>query len=68
MQQDFTAIPSSQLVDMLLKDTEYYMMLTKENTDLKRKRLVQEHIDLILAEMKSRKGYSEVLNDNNLEQ
>jgi len=44
------------------------MMLTKENTDLKRKRLVQEHIDLILAEMKSRKGYSEVLNDNNLEQ
>ncbi|HMK04449.1 MAG TPA: hypothetical protein VK489_09665 [Ferruginibacter sp.] len=64
--QDFATIPSNELVDMLLKDTEYYMMLTKDNTNPPEKMLVQNHINLIVAELKNREGYSEVFSDNSL--
>jgi hypothetical protein len=63
MQNDLTQISSSVLVDMLIRDTEYYKILVSVNADSAQKKLVNDHINLILVEMKSREGYREVLND-----
>ncbi|MEO6539357.1 MAG: hypothetical protein ABIN74_00145 [Ferruginibacter sp.] len=66
MQQDLTSIESSLLVDMLIKDTEYYRHLCETENNSPQRKTVVQHIDLIIAELKSRKEYQEVRNDEDM--
>ncbi|HTE23768.1 hypothetical protein [Flavitalea sp.] len=63
MQQDLTRIASSELVEMLIKDTEYYMDLCKTVGNDRNKKIVEKHIELITTELKSREDYKEVFQD-----
>jgi len=66
MQRDISSIESAELVQMLMKGTEYYMDLCKEDGDVRKRNIVQEGIDLIIAELKSREGYVEIIKDTDL--
>ncbi|HMK03748.1 MAG TPA: hypothetical protein VK489_06135 [Ferruginibacter sp.] len=63
MQQDLTSVSSADLVEMLMKDAAYYIDLCKTDTDVSKKKLVETHIELLTAELKSRDGYQEVFQD-----
>jgi hypothetical protein len=67
MQQELKNIPSNDLVEMLIKSTEFYMQLCKEaEGDVNNRKLVQTHIDQIIAEMKNREEYKDVLKETDL--
>ncbi len=66
MQPDFTKIASSDLVDMLIRDTEYYRELCKLDEYSPNRKEVVKHINLIITELKSREGFKEVLIENDL--
>lgn len=56
--QNFGAIPSGDLVDMLMKHTEYYLSLLKLNDKETQRAASKKKIDEIIAEIHSRKGKS----------
>ncbi|HMJ47771.1 MAG TPA: hypothetical protein VK498_10585 [Ferruginibacter sp.] len=62
MLQDLTIVPSGDLVDMLLKDTQYYMDL-KADGNYTQRAVVKKHIEQIIAEIKNREGFKEALQD-----
>lgn len=63
MQSDLKHIASSELVEMLMKNTEYYMTLSGIDADASQRKLAKKHIDLIVLEIKSREGFKQVLED-----
>ena len=49
---------------MLMRDTEYYMEVCKDDTQPEKRVIVKRHIEAIIAEIKSREGYKEVLDND----
>ncbi len=60
MQLDLPRIGSSELVTMLKKDTEYYIDLCKEEGNAPQRNLVQQHIEMLISEIKTRDGYKNI--------
>jgi hypothetical protein len=63
MQSDLKHIASSELVEMLMKNTEYYMTLSGIDADTEQRKLAKKHIDLIVSEIKTREGFKQALED-----
>jgi len=66
MQPDLANIQSSELVEMLIKSTEYYIDLCKTDQDINKRKVVQERLELITTELKNRDGYDEVFKESDL--
>ena len=62
MQQDLTSIASSELVEMLVRLTEYDMALSKSEDNIPQRKLAQYYINRIIAEIKTREDYSDMFN------
>lgn len=65
MQKDLTSISPPELIEMLIKSTEYFMSLNGLEENIPKKKLAQQQIDLIVAEIKTRQGYGDVFNEDN---
>lgn len=66
MLHDLKIVSSSDLVDMLMKNTEYYMSLCKIGADVDKRKIAENYIDLIMDEIKTRDGFKEIVMDTNL--
>ncbi len=64
MQPDLKHITLSELVEMLMKSTEYYMTLSGIGAETDQRKLAKKYIDLIVSEIKTREGFKQVLEDN----
>lgn len=54
--QNLAAVPSGDLVDMLMKHTEYYLSILKQDDKDAKKAESKKYIDLIIEEIRSRKA------------
>jgi hypothetical protein len=63
MQQNLTALETHVLVEMLIKDTEFYRQLCEANDNAPQTKKVLSHIDLIINELNSRGGGNDAMSD-----